>query len=201
MDAAEGKAGPDWAIQDIARMAGTTSRTLRHYGDIGLLKPSRVGSNGYRYYDAAALLQLQRILLLRELGLGLPAIAEVFRRQTDAVEALSHHLEWLGQEQDRLSRQMASVRQTIETIRRGGGMVAEKMFDGFDHTQYKDEVEERWGKDAYASLHFATADDELHPAPRTKGLPSQWILAGNPKTPIPAAQPSSTAGPRGDQNV
>ncbi|MGG6381532.1 MerR family transcriptional regulator [Paenarthrobacter sp. NEAU-H11] len=150
MDAAEGKAGPDWAIQDIARMAGTTSRTLRHYGDIGLLKPSRVGSNGYRYYDAAALLQLQRILLLRELGLGLPAIAEVFRRQTDAVEALSHHLEWLGQEQDRLSRQMASVRQTIETMKRGGGMVAEKMFDGFDHTQYKDEVEERWGKDAYA---------------------------------------------------
>ncbi len=28
--------------------------------------------------------------------------------------------------------------------------MAEEMFDGFDHTQYKDEVEERWGKDAYA---------------------------------------------------
>ena len=28
--------------------------------------------------------------------------------------------------------------------------MAEQMFDGFDHTQYKDEVEERWGKDAYA---------------------------------------------------
>ena len=28
--------------------------------------------------------------------------------------------------------------------------MAEDMFDGFDHTQYKDEVEERWGKDAYA---------------------------------------------------
>lgn len=107
-------------------MAGTTSRTLRHYDDIGLLKPSRVGSNGYRYYDAAALLQLQRILLLRELGLGLPAIAEVFRRQTDAVEALSHHLEWLGQEQDRLSRQMASVRQTIETMKGGGEVAAER---------------------------------------------------------------------------
>lgn len=149
MDAA-GKARPDWAIQDIARIAGTTSRTLRHYDDIGLLKPSRVGSNGYRYYDAAALLQLQRILLLRELGLGLPAIAEVFRQQTDAVKALSHHLEWLGKEQERLSRQMASVRQTIETMKGSGEMAAEKMFDGFDHTQYKDEVEERWGKDAYA---------------------------------------------------
>ncbi|HSU47497.1 MAG TPA: MerR family transcriptional regulator, partial [Arthrobacter sp.] len=72
MEKTSGGAGRDWSIQDVARLAGTTSRTLRHYDDIGLLKPSRVGSNGYRYYDGAALLQLQRILLLRELGLGLP---------------------------------------------------------------------------------------------------------------------------------
>lgn len=142
--------GTDWSIQDVARMAGTTSRTLRHYDDIGLLKPSRVGSNGYRYYDGAALLQLQRILLLRELGLGLPAIAEVFHQQADPVTALTRHLEWLGQEQQRLARQMQSVRRTIETVRAGGQLMAEDMFDGFDHTQYKDEVEERWGKEAYA---------------------------------------------------
>ncbi|MGZ4663139.1 MAG: MerR family transcriptional regulator [Arthrobacter sp.] len=142
--------GPDWPIQDVARIAGTTSRALRHYDDIGLLKPSRVAGNGHRYYDGPALLQLQRILLLRELGLGLPAIAEVFHRHADPVTALTRHLEWLGQEQQRLCRQMASVRQTIETIRAGGPLMAEDMFDGFDHTQYKDEVEERWGKDAYA---------------------------------------------------
>ncbi|MGH9217613.1 MAG: MerR family transcriptional regulator, partial [Acidimicrobiales bacterium] len=66
----------EWSIQDLARAAGTTSRTLRHYGEVGLLEPSRVGSNGYRYYDQDSLVRLQRILLLRDLGLGLPAIAE-----------------------------------------------------------------------------------------------------------------------------
>ena len=45
----------DWSIQQIARLAGTTSRTLRHYGDLGLLEPTRIGANGYRYYDQAAL--------------------------------------------------------------------------------------------------------------------------------------------------
>ncbi|HEV7741419.1 MAG TPA: MerR family DNA-binding transcriptional regulator, partial [Pseudolysinimonas sp.] len=50
----------DWSIQDIARLAGTTSRTLRHYDDVGLVKPSRIGDNGYRYYDADALVKLQR---------------------------------------------------------------------------------------------------------------------------------------------
>ena len=88
----------DWSIQAIAKLAGTTSRTLRHYGDIGLLEPSRVGVNGYRYYDELALRRLQRILLLRELGLGLPAIAEVLAGQQDDVLALHRHLEWLQQE-------------------------------------------------------------------------------------------------------
>jgi DNA-binding transcriptional MerR regulator len=141
----------DWSVQQIARLAGTTSRTLRHYDDIGLLKPSRTGDNGYRYYDAAALVRLQRILLLRELGLGLPAVAEVIGRESDAGKALNRHLEWLRQEQARLTRQIAAVRQTMEAVKEGTGIMAEKMFDGFDHTQYKEEVEERWGKDAYAA--------------------------------------------------
>src|SRR5512144_187656 len=37
----------EWSIHEVARSAGTTSRTLRHYGEIGLLPPSRIGANGY----------------------------------------------------------------------------------------------------------------------------------------------------------
>ena len=85
----------DWSIQEIAKLAGTTSRTLRHYDDIGLLTPARIGSNGYRYYDEPALVRLQRILLLRDLGLGLPVIAEVLDREESAPHALRSHLEWL----------------------------------------------------------------------------------------------------------
>ena len=77
----------EWSIQQIAKLAGTTSRTLRHYGDIGLLPASRVGANGYRYYDQAALVRLQRILLLRDLGLGLPQIADVLGRESSEAHA------------------------------------------------------------------------------------------------------------------
>lgn len=89
------KTEQEWSIQQIAKLAGTTSRTLRHYDDIGLLAPSSVGHNGYRYYDQAALVRLQRILLLRELGLGLPQIAEVIGRESAEVPALEAHLAWL----------------------------------------------------------------------------------------------------------
>jgi len=141
----------DWSIQDIARLSGTTSRTLRHYGDIGLLAPSRVGSNGYRYYDEKALTRLQRILLLRELGLGLPAITEVLEGHARHTDALVTHLLWLQKEKDRLDRQIGAVENTITKLKGGEQLVAEEMFDGFDHTEHKDEVEERWGKAAYAS--------------------------------------------------
>ncbi|MET3163130.1 UNVERIFIED_ORG: DNA-binding transcriptional MerR regulator [Arthrobacter sp. UYEF10] len=127
----------DWSIQDIARLAGTTSRTLRHYDGIGLLKPSRTGHNGYRYYNQAALVQLQRIRLLRGLGLGLPVISQVLDDETDAANALTGHLAWLKQEQDRLARQIASVTQTIKAVKGGGEIMAEDMFKGFDHTQYQ----------------------------------------------------------------
>ncbi|WP_433875602.1 MerR family transcriptional regulator [Sinomonas atrocyanea] len=140
----------DWSIQEVARLAGTTSRTLRHYGSIGLLEPTRTGANGYRYYDRDALVRLQRILLLRQLGLGLEDIAAALAHDGDPARALRRHLAWLGAEQERLARQARAVEQTIEALETGGPVMAKDMFDGFDHTQYKEEVEQRWGATAYA---------------------------------------------------
>lgn len=48
-------------------------------------------------------------------------------------------------------RQIASVASTIRALGGEEELMAEKMFDGFDHTQYEDEVTERWGADAYAT--------------------------------------------------
>ncbi len=139
----------EWSIQEIARQAGTTSRTLRHYGEVGLLTPSRIGSNGYRYYDQDALVRLQRILLLRELGLSLPAIKDVLEGQRDTAVALRAHLRLLEQEQARIGRQIASVRTTLHKTQEGMELMAAEVFDGFDHTAHEQEVTERWGRDAY----------------------------------------------------
>lgn len=140
----------DWPITEVVALTGTTSRALRHYGELGILRPSRIGDNGYRYYDRAALVRLQRILLLRQLGLGLPEIAKVLDRETDVATALEAHIERLRDEQGRLTRQLESVRRTLDAIRTGKDLEMAEMFDGFDHTQHKDEVEQRWGKQAYA---------------------------------------------------
>ena len=137
-----------YGIAELARQAGVSSRTLRHYHRLGLLVPAYTGSNGYRYYGWEEALRLQRILLLRELGLGLEAIGEILDGGRSAVEALRSHRRWLEAEQTRLATMARTVDTTIERLTSGGTMEPQEMFNGFGKNPYEDEARERWGDDA-----------------------------------------------------
>jgi len=157
-----------WSIAEVARMSGVSSRTLRHYHQIGLLPPAHLGANGYRYYQQAELLRLQQILLLRELGLGLADIAEILDRQLDPVPALREHHQRLLRERDRLTVLARTVARTIDQLQAEGnsGMAQinrpENLFEGFDPSAYEDEARQRWPREYEQSRGFAeglTAQD------------------------------------------
>lgn len=130
------------SIQQVARASGVTARTLRYYDEIGLLRPARVGANGYRYYERDQLLRLQQILLYRELGLDLVTIGEIVNAQRDPVEALRRHHRRLLDERGRLDRLATTVAATIEHLEEGTDMPAQNMFEGFRMSpEYLAEVE------------------------------------------------------------
>ncbi len=140
-----------WSIAQVARMSKVTSRTLRHYDEIGLLPPARVGGNGYRYYEREQLVRLQQILVLRELGVGLETIAEIVHQGRDQAETLRLHRKWLLAERDRFQQLVDTVSRTIEELE-GGDMVNAKSmdhwFEGFDSAKQADlqeEARQRWG--------------------------------------------------------
>lgn len=178
-------------IQQVAKAAGTTARTLRHYDQLGLVKPSSIGANGYRYYDDRALVRLQRVLLLRALGLGLDAIGEVLRAQDSggqgpAAEAriLRTHLDLLRAEERRIATQITSVERTIAALTnttKEHSIMTEHIFDGFDHTQHRDEVERRWGADAYAAgdrwWRGLSKDGQQAMQDRVQQLNAAWVAA------------------------
>ncbi|EOM75250.1 MerR family transcriptional regulator [Rhodococcus rhodnii] len=156
-----------WTIADVARMSGVTSRTLRHYDEIGLLTPARVGSNGYRYYEEEELLRLQQILVLRELRLGLSEIADVLAKHTDEVEALRAHHRRLVDERDRLATLVTTVARTIaelENRKDGSDMTnldePENLFEGFDTTRYDADARQKWPQEWEDSKRFS---DSLAP--------------------------------------
>ena len=169
------------SIREVARASGTTSRTLRHYEAMGVLPPTSVGAGGVRFYDDDALVRLQEALVLRSLGLPLADVRAVLDGERDRAAALRRHLDALRSEQHRLARMTASVTRTIHALEKGGPLVAEEMFDGFDHTQYREEVEDRWGKDAYASSDRwwrGMSDDERAAwHQRAAQLGADWLAA------------------------
>ncbi|MCD6040668.1 MAG: hypothetical protein K0R40_271 [Burkholderiales bacterium] len=74
-------------IGDFSRVARVSCRLLRYYDEIGLFKPARIAPHtGYRYYSASQLPRLNRILVLRELGLSLEQIARALSEDLPAPE-------------------------------------------------------------------------------------------------------------------
>lgn len=55
-------------VKEVSQIAGVSIRALHYYDQIGLLKPSLIGENGYRYYDKDVYCRLQEILLLKNLN-------------------------------------------------------------------------------------------------------------------------------------
>jgi MerR family transcriptional regulator, thiopeptide resistance regulator len=170
----------EWTIQQVAASAGVTSRTLRHYDAIGLLPPSRIGTNGYRYYDVDAVARLQRILLLRDTGLSLPVIADVLDREKDEETALRDHIELLEAERDRLDKRITAVRHTLEARRSGTGASLKLMLDGFND-RYRDEVIARWGQRAFddsnAWWHGKSVPEQAAWKHDTDELVDAWVAA------------------------
>jgi len=64
-------------IGELARRAGVTQRTIRHYESIGLMPPGEREGNGQHYYTEASLEQLRKINQLKKLGLSLDEMREV----------------------------------------------------------------------------------------------------------------------------
>lgn len=125
-----------FTVKQLSRLAGVTPRTLHYYDDIGLLKPSSVGDNGYRYYGEEAMLRLQQILFYRELDLPLEDIRKIMgRRDFDVLGALQSHKEALGRQVERLNRLLTTVDNTINHLK-GKKIMSEKgLFEGFSEQE------------------------------------------------------------------
>lgn len=152
-------------VKELAELAGVTVRTLHHYDEIGLLVPRARTEAGYRLYDHDDLLRLQQIMFWRELGFTLTDIAAALDDPDyDRVEALREQRAELVRRHDDLGQILKAVDQTLAELEGGQRTDEEEMFVAFDHSQYEDEVKERWGDtDAYRqsrerTTHMGKAD-------------------------------------------
>lgn len=108
----------EYSIQELSRMAGISTRTLRYYDETGLLKPSRVTQAGYRYYGTPEVDRLQQILYYRERGFQLHTIQKILQdRDFDKLRAMEDHLLALKQRQEETDALIRTVEQTIRHMK------------------------------------------------------------------------------------
>ena len=125
-----------FTVKQLSKLAGVTPRTLHHYDQIGLLKPTRVGENGYRYYGDESLLRLQQILLYRELDMPLDDIKKIVAESRfDVLGALESHKEALQRQVSRLNRLLVTVDNTIQHLKGEKPMSEKGLFEGFSEEQ------------------------------------------------------------------
>ena len=136
-------------VGQVAERFGVTVRTLHHYDEIGLLRPSERSRAGYRLYTDADLTRLQHVVVYRRLGFALEDIApliddpdvdvtEHLRRQRAAVMSRLDEMRGLVTAIERaLEREMSGVNLTKQEQK-------ELFGDGFDD-DYQEEAQQRWG--------------------------------------------------------
>lgn len=145
----------EYTVQKLAQIAGVSTRTLRYYDEIGILKPARINSSGYRIYGQAEVDRLQQILFYRELGIGLESIKDIVTAPSfDGGKALREHREKLLEKREQLDALISNVDKTI-ALTEGRILMSDKeKFEGFkqkladeNEAKYGKEIREKYGDD------------------------------------------------------
>lgn len=181
----------------VAKLAHVSVRTLHHYDDKGLLKPSVRSDAGYRLYTVQDLERLQHILFYKELGFELEEIRKLMSDPAfNRKEALLAQRRLVAKQATRMKAILDLIDRTLASMDGGIQLTKEEMFEvfgDFDPSAYQEEVEERWGHtDAYRESQrrtqrytkedwqrFKTESDEINGTIAT--LMDQGVTPADPR--------------------
>lgn len=137
----------EYTVNKLANISGVSTRTLRYYDEIGLLKPARVNSNNYRIYGQNEVDTLQQILFYRELGVGLGEIKILLTAPgCDREKSLEGHLTALLEKKVRIETLIENVSKTISSLKGEIIMSDKEKFEGFKQSLI-DENEKKYGRE------------------------------------------------------
>ncbi|MBM7694505.1 DNA-binding transcriptional MerR regulator [Peribacillus deserti] len=148
----------EYTVQKLGRLAGISTRALRYYDEIGILKPARINSSGYRIYGVKEVDRLQQILFYRELEISLERIKAIMNDPSfDLNEALKAHREQLLDKRKQLDLIIANVEKTIASSEGRMIMSDKEKFEGFKQKMIEDN-ENKYGNEIRGKYGNKTVD-------------------------------------------
>jgi len=143
----------EYTINKLSKLSGISTRTLRYYDEIGLLKPARVAPSGYRIYGQEQADVLQQILFYRELEFSLEEIKLLLSAPDfDRGQAFENHLTALYQKRERLDKLIETVTKSKAAMEGEITMSDQEKFEGFkqglieeNEQKYGEEIRSKYG--------------------------------------------------------
>ena len=145
----------EYTVQKLGSIAGVSTRTLRYYDEVGILKPARISSSGYRIYGQEEVDRLQQIMFYRELGVSIEDIKDLITSADfDKTAALISHREKLLAKRKQIDQLIDNVEKTIALSEGRIKMSDKEKFEGFkknlieeNEKKYGKEIREKYGED------------------------------------------------------
>jgi len=145
----------EYTIQKLASLAGVSTRTLRYYDEIGILKPARINSSGYRIYGQQEVNVLQQIMFYRELGVSLDQIKNIITNPDfNPSTTLKEHREQLLAKRKQIDLLLNNVEKSLASIEGRITMSDQEKFEGFkkqmveeNEKNYGEEIRKKYGEE------------------------------------------------------
>lgn len=146
----------EYTVQKLGKLTGISTRTLRYYDEIEILKPARINSSGYRIYGENEVDRLQQILFYKELGVSLNEIKNIIDDPLfNGVDALESHRKNLLEKKAQLDLLIENVSRTIASKNGVINMSNKDKFKGFkekivsdNENKYGKEIRGKYGNEA-----------------------------------------------------
>lgn len=144
-----------YSIKEVTQITGITKRTLHYYDEIGLLSPSHRAENQYRMYSQQDLIELQKMLFLKGLGVALKDIEEMMQLEDEELrKALASYQEKLHAKIEKLQ----TLNHHLTEFLNGESLINLDIFNQPLQDQYAKEAEIRYGETPeYQSYQAGTA--------------------------------------------
>ncbi|MGX7244813.1 MerR family transcriptional regulator [Enterococcus quebecensis] len=149
----------EYTIKKVAELSGISTRTLRYYDEIDLLKPARINSSGYRIYGTKEIDKLQQILFYRSLDMKLEDIQKLLNTPNYNPHcALQDHYQQLLEKRQQIEHQILTVEKTLRYQKGELTMTDKEKFVGFKQDKlrkneqtYGKEIREKYGEEIVES--------------------------------------------------
>ena len=145
----------EYTIKALSDISGVSTRALRYYDKLGLLKPLRINESGHRIYGNEQIDLLQQILFYREIGMQLSEIGRIINDPSfERIKALKAHLGAMRQQRTRLNALINTIEATILNAKGEYDMSEKEKFEGFkqkliaeNEASYGQEIRGKYGSE------------------------------------------------------